>query len=107
MLARGGYSVTTARSGTEAVALLAGQGGALDLLLTDVAMPGMTGPDLAAWVARRMPQLPVLFMSGHLDDALGDPRFDPVEDLILKPFTADELLRRVATKLRAGAPPTE
>ncbi len=106
MLARGGYSVTTAQSGTEAVALLAGHGGAIDLLLTDVAMPGMTGPDLAAWVARRMPRLPVLFMSGHLDDALGDPRFDPVEDLILKPFTADELLRRVAAKLQATAPPT-
>lgn len=67
ILARCGYTVVVAPGGAEAVRALDG-GVAVDLVLTDVVMPGMGGLELAKHVARFAPALPVLFMSGHAED---------------------------------------
>jgi two-component system cell cycle sensor histidine kinase/response regulator CckA len=65
-----GYIVLEAGSGEEAVRICAGQEGPMHLLLTDVMMPGMSGPQLAQRLARLRPEMRVLYMSGYSDDAL-------------------------------------
>lgn len=71
MLERSGYTVLEARDGEEAI-LLAGAGARIDLLLTDVVMPRMSGRALADSLRARLPQLRVLFTSGYSADALGE-----------------------------------
>ena len=95
-----GYQVTVTESGE--AALERGLTELPDLLLSDVMLPGMTGVDLALQLRAGHPELPVLFVSGYLHDVLDQAPFDPVSDLLAKPFTLDALLRRVAEKL--GSP---
>jgi two-component system cell cycle sensor histidine kinase/response regulator CckA len=69
-------------------------------LLTDVMMPGLTGPQLAARLALEYPQLPVLYMSGYPEDALREvPGLHLETDFLAKPFSRAVLATRVAAKL--------
>jgi len=75
----------------------------LDLLLTDVVMPMMSGKELAGRMQERQPDLKVLFMSGYTQDMIlhqGVP--DPDVCLIVKPFSARLLLQRVEEILTGG-----
>jgi PAS domain S-box-containing protein len=101
VLSEAGYDVT---SGT-AEDVLAGGGedepARPDLLLTDVVMPGVSGPELADLVTHRWPGVRVLYMSGYTDGMLADHGVDLEEtQLLRKPFATDELLRAVAGSLR-------
>jgi CheY-like chemotaxis protein len=99
ILLRGGYKVLEARNAGEAI-LICERGEPLDLLLTDVVMPQMSGKGLAERLLRERPDLPVLYMSGHTDNALtSDGVLDATVRLLEKPFTRDSLLRSVATSL--------
>jgi hypothetical protein len=105
MLAELGYRVHVAGNAGEA--LLAVEEGKLapDLVLTDVVMPGMSGPALATRLRRTLPRLKVLFMSGYTDGAL--ERHGANADgaaLLHKPFTADVLAERLARVLAAPSP---
>jgi len=96
-----GFTVTEAASGPEALDLI-DDGGEVDLLLTDVVMPGMTGPELARLVDERRPGLPVLYISGFAEDpAIQDA---DVADLrfLAKPFEPHQLRTAVQDAL-AGA----
>jgi CheY-like chemotaxis protein len=74
------------------------------LLITDVVMPGMTGPELAAALRARHPGLPVLFMSGYTAAALGPQvHLDENSALVEKPFNRSTLLTAVE---RFTSPPT-
>ena len=91
-----GYQVTQARSGAEAVAAAADRADRIDLLLTDVVMPGMSGKELATRLVRHHPEMKVLFMSGYTDDAIvhhGVP--DEGVSFIGKPYTPSALARKV------------
>jgi CheY-like chemotaxis protein len=100
ILGKSGYRVLEASSGDEALQLMAAWSGRVDLLLTDVIMPGMSGPVLARRLATLRPGLRTLFMSGYTADALSDYRtIDGDMDLLAKPFTADSLVRRVREAL--------
>jgi DNA-binding NtrC family response regulator len=101
VLSEAGYAVT---SGT-AEDVLAGadedEPARPDLLLTDVVMPGVSGPELADRVTDRWPGVRVLYMSGYTDGMLADHGVDLEEtQLLRKPFATDELLRAVAGSLR-------
>jgi PAS domain S-box-containing protein len=101
-----GYDVVEAASGLGALRALDERPGSIDLLLTDVVMPGMGGREVAARAVERRPDLRVLFMSGYLDDELlrGLVEGDEVT-LLRKPFTREQLLRGVREALdgaRAG-----
>ncbi len=72
VLERHGYKVLAARGPTEADAIIAEHGGPIHLLLTDVIMPGGTGPELAARAIESRPELRVLLMSGYAQDAFMD-----------------------------------
>jgi CheY-like chemotaxis protein len=91
-----GYRVLEASSGFEALRMSAGHGGRLDLMLTDVVMPGMSGRELAERLAPVRPGMKVLYMSGHTDDAIFHHGVTQAgTGFLQKPFTPDALERRV------------
>jgi CheY-like chemotaxis protein len=92
-LARSGYTVLTASDGSAALDL-ADREPTIDLLVTDVAMPKMRGPDLARALRQRRPGLKVLFISGYVQDA-GDRLGLAESDFLVKPFSLDDLARKV------------
>ena len=100
LLQRAGYTVQQARFGSEALALVADPAFTVDLLLSDVYMPGMNGVQLAAQLRAQRPGLRVLFMSGHVDDRADLKQIQANGDVIVdKPFTTDALLRHVESTL--------
>jgi two-component system, cell cycle sensor histidine kinase and response regulator CckA len=91
-----GYDVVAAEGPTEALALAA-SGAPLDLLLTDVVMPGINGRQLAERLRELQPGLKVLFMSGYTDDAvIARGVIDHEMAFLQKPFGADQLAQTVA-----------
>lgn len=100
-LERHGYTVLTAESGGEALRLAASHNGPIDLLITDVVMPDLRGPELARRLVQERPSLITLFMSGYMNDALGDDAAAlPVPvDFIQKPFSPSALAARVREML--------
>ncbi len=102
VLAENGYLTLVARSPTEAIALSERHRGEIDLLLTDVVMPEMSGRDLAGELAATQPAMQTLFMSGYTDDAI--IHHGVLEDgiaFIEKPFTPRALVRKVREVLAA------
>ncbi len=101
-----GYTVMGAPSAEAALDLAGRHPGTIDLLLTDVIMPGESGPVLAARLTRQRPGLKVLFMSGYAGDELGvHGVLDPKVELLQKPFTAQELASRVREALALPGSP--
>jgi signal transduction histidine kinase/CheY-like chemotaxis protein len=95
-LERQGYDVLVASSAAEATRLGEGAGGRARLLLSDLVMPGDSGPSLARRLRENNPRLAVLFMSGYAEEAVGgEARSIPGASFISKPFSPDDLLRRV------------
>ena len=101
MLDRLGYTSLEAADGREALEVLSAKAGRVDLVLTDIVMPRMSGRDLATEVAERWPRLPVLFTSGYADDEMARrDLLTPEAPFIQKPFDA----RGLAAKLRTLLP---
>jgi two-component system cell cycle sensor histidine kinase/response regulator CckA len=100
-LERHGYVVLTAESGSDALRLAAAHQGPIDLLITDVSMPDIRGPDLARRLVARRPGMPTLFMSGYIDDALREEASNlPCHvDFIQKPFWPSALTTKVREML--------
>ncbi len=94
VLANSGYAVLTAADGASALEKAA-RLPRLDLLFTDVVMPGMSGIHLAAQLAGLRPGLPVIYASGYLDEGILRAAGEEGVPYLPKPFTADELLARV------------
>ena len=91
-----GYTVLDAPNGAAALAICDRYEGCIDLLVTDLVMPGMNGIELARRVCDSRPGIPVLFMSGYAEDArerLGD--LDGGRDFLQKPITPTKLSRKV------------
>jgi hypothetical protein len=95
-LERDGYQILEARSAEEAANLAETFTSGIDLLITDVVMPGMTGPELAGRLAAQRVELRSLFVSGYRHDTLEHQGLlDRRLNLLTKPFPASELLKRV------------
>jgi two-component system cell cycle sensor histidine kinase/response regulator CckA len=100
ILRSAGYTVVAARDGKEALALLASLGSPLDVLITDVVMPGMNGIEVARFVTQRFTKARVLYVSGYTEDAaVHQGIFQGGVELLQKPFTATNLLQRVRDML--------
>jgi PAS domain S-box-containing protein len=107
ILTRNGYVVLSASSGDAALRLAEQHPGVIDLLLTDVIMPGMNGPDLARVLVGRQPDLRVLFTSGYIDRAVvRESVIEPGHRFIQKPFSPDSLLREVRLTLDVPRSPS-
>jgi len=103
ILEKAGYTVIAAGTAEEALLLEAGHRGAIDLLFTDIVLPGMSGRDLAQAMAVRRPETPVLYASGYNEEIVAARGvIEPGISYLAKPYTSDEVLRRVAGLVRAG-----
>jgi two-component system cell cycle sensor histidine kinase/response regulator CckA len=100
ILERAGYVVIDAESGEDALQLSSEHSGRIDLLLSDVVMPAIDGPELARRLLVERPTMRVLFMSGYTDERLSSHRVNRAfSELLPKPFTAEALTVRVRAVL--------
>jgi two-component system cell cycle sensor histidine kinase/response regulator CckA len=100
-----GYRVIEAKNGVEACLLATQQAGSLQLLLTDVVMPGMGGRELAQHLSIIKPDLRILFISGYMDDVgIMSGQEESMSSFLQKPFTPEVLARAVRTLLDASTP---
>ncbi|MFN2508489.1 MAG: ATP-binding protein [Chthoniobacterales bacterium] len=96
VLAEEGYNVLCAADGPEALRLAGQFDGKIHVLITDVIMPHMNGPELAERLSVLRPEMKVLYVSGYSDNDISDHGvLDPRIDLLQKPFTPQTLARRV------------
>ena len=103
VIRRAGYHVLEAADPQQAMSVAAAHDGPIDLLLTDIMMPGGNGVELAGRMMGHRPRLNVLFMSGYTDDAVvRNGMLASEAAFIQKPFTPYELLRRVKQILELG-----
>jgi len=103
-----GYAIVEARDGNDALQVCATRGDRIDLVLSDVIMPGMGGRELARELGARRPGLEILFMSGYNDDSeLSGVDGEVASGVLAKPFTAETLARQVREALdrRSSATP--
>jgi len=100
-----GYRVIEAPNGREAWFLLRHGDARIDLVLTDVVMPQLTGTELAALIQGNLPHIPVILLSAYDPAALRARGIDPPAELITKPFDIHDLVRRVQAVLREPRPP--
>jgi len=104
-LRTGGYQVLEASYPGEALEMIARSPGRIDLLVTDVVMPQMSGPRLAERYRAERPGGKVLLMSGYVDPrAVADTEFAEIHELLRKPFARGELLAKVRQVLDAPGP---
>jgi CheY-like chemotaxis protein len=103
-----GYKVLEAEDGAAALQIVDGYRGTIDLLLTDVVMPGMNGRELATNIAKLLPDMRVLYMSGYSENAVGhDGTLDAGVNLLQKPFSLPALRDRVREVLDSERTPLE
>jgi len=99
VLKSAGYSTVIAASATEALEACRERCGQIDLLLTDVVMPGMSGRELATHFEKRCPNAQVLLMSGYAEQLSWCELSTSQRKCMAKPFTASILLQRVRETL--------
>ena len=98
------YDVFEAADGRAGLRALQDHDGPIDLLVTDVVMPAMNGPELAARAAAVRPGLRVLYMSGYTDGAIREEAgLTPGSHFIQKPYTGEQLHEKVRQVLAAPA----
>jgi CheY-like chemotaxis protein len=103
ILERRGYRVLAAADGHEAIGLAREHDGAIDLLITDVIMPGMLGKEVAEQILALRPDTQVLYMSGYAQPILGESDNLPKGMVLLeKPFTEHVLLSKAREALSAS-----
>jgi two-component system cell cycle sensor histidine kinase/response regulator CckA len=94
MLADIGFTVTVAACGTEALSLMVDR---TDLVVLDMRLPDLSGPDVARLVRRRWPDIPILFISAFPEPILKDPWSEALADgFLAKPFTREQLAGSVS-----------
>ena len=95
MLEAGGFEVVQASNGTEALARLSRESGAIDMVLSDVTMPGMTGIDLSYQIRELYPSMPVAIVSGDVSELERSIIGRSDVPFIKKPFHAESLFSAV------------
>jgi DNA-binding response OmpR family regulator len=103
VLRRNGYDTLEAANGTEAEERAGAHGKAVDLLLLDVGLPGLSGPEIAERLKQRWPEVKVLFISGFGRKALAERGVQPGPGLLEKPFAPLTLLERIEAILAPGS----
>lgn len=103
ILGRQGHKVLEAEHGAAALRIAAGYGETIDLLVTDMYMPGLRGPEILEKLRPSRPGIRVLFMSGYADEDVARSGVEPGSSFLRKPFTVQELSEAVMRTLAAPA----
>lgn len=99
-----GYTVLATADGTHALETARGHAGRIDLLVTDVVMPGLAGPKVAEQITQVRPEVKVVYLSGYSEGAVATlGQLGPGAVLLSKPFAADTLLRTIHKTLTTQA----
>jgi two-component system cell cycle sensor histidine kinase/response regulator CckA len=101
LLAVVGYRIVEAQNGEDAAALVGGGEQTIDLVLTDVILPGMSGPDLVQQIQKLQPSLRVLYMSGYAGAQISKHGILEGAEFLEKPFTKESLLGQIRKILGA------
>ncbi len=108
LLERAGYAVLAASDGNEALAIHESHASGIDLLVSDMIMPGMSGRELVSLIRERNPDMAVLLMSGYTEQAARHPSLAEARCLFIdKPFTSQELTEKVRLAIDGGSPVPE
>jgi len=100
ILTADGYSVLAAQSPDEAARLCRDYSSPIHILLTDVVMPGVSGPELAKGLLALRPSLKVIYMSGYAGEYLDDEGIHEGAAMLQKPFTAAALAEKIRSVLQ-------
>lgn len=95
MLTSAGYQALEAGHGREALSAMEQHGESINLILTDIKMPGMSGRELGAQVARRWPDKPILYMSGFASEVFQGGLLEQGAPFLAKPFTQADLAAKI------------
>jgi PAS domain S-box-containing protein len=101
MVAQQGYTVTTASNPGQAVELCKAPGASFDVMISDVVMPQMNGPQLAELLAPILPEMSVIFVSGYPSDAIVSRGGAAIDGFLQKPFSASQLAEKLREVLDA------
>ena len=102
-LGKAGITVLTAGDGNQALQIARGHQGTIDVLVTDMVMPNLSGRQLAEELHVTHPNTTIVFMSGYMEDRTLPDRRQINSTYLQKPFTPSELLRHLADVLADGA----
>lgn len=103
-LESGGYTVIEAHNGTEALGLASEHKSSIDLLVTDMVMPGMTGRELARRLQHHQPGIGVIYMSGYSEQTAAETaQGEASMRLLTKPFSRSSILRAVREALNVSS----
>ncbi|HZN98345.1 MAG TPA: ATP-binding protein, partial [Gemmatimonadales bacterium] len=103
LLERHGYQVLETANGLDALELVTSRGGEINLVLSDMVMPGMGGIELAGRVRTIAPKLPVLLMTGYTEEAISRAGERPLDEHIIeKPFTLTTMLQKVSVAMNGS-----
>jgi signal transduction histidine kinase len=102
VLKSAGHRVLEAAGGDEAIALSVRHSGPIELLVTDVVMPGMNGPELVAKLRARRPNMTILYMSGYDNDLVDRRTLENTASFLQKPFSPRALLKHIDSLLGFG-----
>ncbi|HEY8120237.1 MAG TPA: response regulator [Myxococcota bacterium] len=102
-LERAGYEVLEAAGGEQALALIASEPRALDLVVTDLAMPGLSGIALAEQLAQQRPDLPVVFLTGYSSVVTEYHLPSATRSVLTKPYSGADLVARVRELIKRPA----
>jgi two-component system, cell cycle sensor histidine kinase and response regulator CckA len=104
LLRKAGFTVLEAAGGPQALEVCESHDGPIDLVVTDVVMPTMSGKELAARLLARRPGLRILYMSGHADNVIvHEGLLDEGVYLLAKPFNFQGLVRKIVEVLKTNA----
>ncbi len=103
MLEKAGYTVFQARSGAEALSICEAYQNKIDLLITDIVMPGMSGPALAEKARKKCSGVKVLYISGYTDEGARGAAIPRGSEFLAKPFSAGKVLYTVRRVLDQAA----
>ncbi len=100
-----GYQVLTAADGLEALEIADRLNGAIQILVTDVVMPRMRGPELARRIQQKLPHVKVVFISGYTEEIHGTTNTITENSFLQKPFSRAQLLQKLSEALHSTKPP--
>jgi two-component system cell cycle sensor histidine kinase/response regulator CckA len=98
-----GYKVLEAGNGVEAIEVIDGHDGSIDLVVSDVVMPEMDGPTLLKELRKRSSNLKIIFVSGYAEEAFAKSLPDGGQfEFLAKPFTLKQLIAKVKDTMAEG-----